>query len=288
MSNPLKLTLEALAGHDLSELEAAPFVVEDHKVRLDCRLKLHPGTDRLFIMLNGAVDRKKTPLPVFARWNWGRVLGGHVLAVCDPTLYLDEELNIGWFVGRRHWNPLDALLRTVATVRERLNISGDRSIYYGSSGGGFAALCASSREPGGRALVINPQTEIVQYYGRFVTRIAKVFDPQQTAQQLRTEFPLRWSAIAAVQNARAAHRAPRVFYAQNVTDAWHHKHHFLPFCARLGLPSDGGLSTDGSMMTHTYASAEGHGAEPPELVKHVCAVAVPFLIDEVSRAANAA
>ena len=116
MSNPLKLTLEALAGHDPSELEAAPFVVEDHKVRLDCRLKLHPGADRLFIMLNGAVDRKKTPLPVFARWNWGRVLGGHVLAVCDPTLYLDEELNIGWFVGRRHWNPLDALLRTVATA----------------------------------------------------------------------------------------------------------------------------------------------------------------------------
>jgi hypothetical protein len=250
-------------------------------VRLPCRLKLHPGADRLFVMLNGAVNRSKVALPVFPRWNWGRVLQGHVLAVCDPTLYLDEQLTIGWFLGRPDWNPLDTLGRVAAQVRRRLGVTEDRSIYYGSSGGGFAALCAASQETHGRAIAVNPQAEIIHYYEDAVERIARVFDPARTAQELQAGWPLRWSAISAVETARAGGRAPRLFYAQNVVDGRHHKRHYLPFCARLGLPPRGGVSRDGLMMSYTYSSPEGHGAEPPELVKHCCAVAIPFLLEGV-------
>ena len=258
--------LSVLSGPGLKALDGCSFIAADPMVDVPCRLKLLPGSDRLFVMLNGAVDRAK-PLPVFARWNWGKVLGGHVLAVCDPTLFLDDELRLGWFVGNRSLDPMAALLRVATAVQSGLGIEDRRAVFYGSSGGGFASLIAAASRRIGRAIVVNPQTEITAYYPKAVDRIARVFAPEWTAQQSRERFPLRWSALEALAESRRLGRDVRVVYAQNVDDQAHHSRHFLPFCNAVDAPPGGGLSADNAMLTHVYSSAEGHGAEPPEVVR---------------------
>lgn len=261
---------EALDAAALNGLDAKNFLVADPKVDLPCRLKLLPGSSTLFVMLNGAVDRTK-PLPVFARWNWGKVLGGHVLAVCDPTLYLDDQLRLGWFVGNRSIDPMRALLRTVERVRVQLGIADARVVFYGSSGGGFASMVAAASRPVGRAIVVNPQTDITNYYPKAVDRIAKVFAADWPAQRCRAEYPLRWSALEAIADSERRQHDLRIVYAQNLDDPVHHARHFIPFCAATGSPQAGGLSNDGRMRTHVYSSPEGHGAEPPEVVKYLVA-----------------
>lgn len=282
MNTPLpRLAPAALDSTLLDALDSNSFIVADQEVDLPCRLKLLPGADRLFIMLNGAVDRSK-PLPVFARWNWGKALGGHVLAVCDPTLFLDDELRLGWFVGNRTMDPMRALHRTVETVRGLLGIAADRMVFYGSSGGGFAAIVAAAGLPQGRAVAINPQTDITLYYPRAVANITKVFAAGWTPQRCLDAYPLRWSALAAIADARRGDRDLRVFYAQNLVDRGHHSRHFLPFCKQVKAPPTGGLSVDATVLTHVFSSPEGHGAEPPEVVKYVVTHGLPHLSQVVA------
>lgn len=268
---------EALDAATLAGLDAKNFLVADPEVDLPCRLKLLPGSTALFVMLNGAVDRAK-PLPVFARWNWGKVLGGHVLAVCDPTLYLDDQLRLGWFVGNRSIDPMKALLRTVEQVRMQLGIADTRVVFYGSSGGGFASMVAAASRPVGRAIVVNPQTDITHYYPKAVDRIAQVFATGWTAKRCRDEYPLRWSALEAITEAGRRQHDLRIVYAQNLEDPVHHARHFIPFCTATDAPQEGGLSSDGRMRTHVYSSPEGHGAEPPDVVKFFVADGLAHLL----------
>lgn len=273
----LERALAELDAQALRQFDGQSFVVQDGDVPLPCRLKLLDGAQTLFVMLNGAVDREKTALPAFARWNWGKILGGHVLAVCDPTLYLDDQLRLGWFVGRETFDPMQTLLRTVDRVSRALQVDPGRVIFYGSSGGGFAALLAAALRPVGRAVAINPQTDITGYYPQFVARIAQVFATGLTAQQCRDKYPLRWSALHGVCEARRKGRDLRILYAQNLLDKGHHVRHYLPFCAKLEAPPAGGLTVDQRILTHVYSSPEGHGAEPPELVRFILATGLAHL-----------
>ena len=280
---PLSVALSELDATALIQLDDTSFLIADREVELHCRLKLLPEADRLFVMFSGAVDRSK-PLPVFARWNWGKVLGGHVLSVCDPTLFLDDQLRLGWFVGNRTLDPMGALVRIVDRVRALTRIGEGRVIFYGSSGGGFAALLAAASLPHGRAIAINPQSEIINYYPRAVADVARVFAKGWTPARCRDAYPLRWSALAAVAEANRAQRDLRIVYAQNLIDKWHHARHYIPFCAQTGASASGGLSRDGRIRTHVFSSPEGHGAEPAEVVKFILAEGLPHLLQTADRA----
>lgn len=272
-------TLRSLGKGELRRLDGKSFVVSDDScVDLPCRLKLLPGASVLFVMFHAAFDRTKVPLPVFARWNYGRVLGGHVLSVSDPTLALDDGLRLGWYVGSRGTDPMQVLLGAVDRVRELLGLADDHVVFYGSSGGGFAAMRAAASRGCGRAVVINPQTEITAYFASAVSRFAKVFAPEWTPQQCRDRYPLRWSALAAITDARLQQRDLRIVYAQNLDDKVHYVRHFRPFCGLTDAPVEGGTSVDGSVLTHVYASPEGHGAEPPEVAKYLATEGIAHLM----------
>lgn len=284
----MKPTLRRLAATEidasgLKSLDGSDFFVTVGEVELPCRLKLLPGATRLFVTLNGAVDRTKYSLPAFARWNWGKVLGGHVLSVCDPTLFLDDELRLGWFVGNLGMNPMIALRRTAETVREVLGIAAGEMAFYGSSGGGFAAIIGACGLPHGRAIAVNPQTDITRYFAPAVANVARVFAPGWTPQRCRDHYPLRWSALAAIDDSRLARRDLRILYVQNLADKAHHARHFLPFCEQFDAPTTGGLSKDMTILTHVYDSSEGHGPEPPEVVKHIVSHGLPHLFPTAAR-----
>lgn len=276
-----RIARSTLSRKNLETLDGASFVIADGDVDLPCRLKLLTDADRLFVMLNGAVNRTKQSLPVFARWNWGKVLSSHVLSVCDPTLFLDDDLRLGWFVGNLTMDPMHALRRTVETIRVSLGLDASRVAYYGSSGGGFAAMVAAAGLPFGRAVAINPQTEITNYYAGPLADVTKVFADEWTPERCRETYPLRWSALAAVAHARRAGNDLRIFYAQNLLDRSHHVRHFLPFCASFHAPASGGLSDDATILTHVFSSSQGHGSEPPEMVKYLIAHGLPHLFQNV-------
>ena len=273
------LKVDEIDACRLTALDGETFVVADGEINMACRLKLLPGADKLFIMLHGAVDRVKTPLPTFARWNYGKLLGGHVLAVCDPTLSLHDELRLGWFLGTAKIDPTKTLIDTANHFGNQLSINASNIIFYGSSGGGFTALIAASSQKIGRAICINPQVDVSRYYANPARLAAMVFDSGHTLSQIRATFPTRWSALEAIKVGAASGNDLRIFYAQNtVDDDFHFANHFTPFCDSLNAKIDGGFSANGKILTHLYSSSKGHGAEPPELVKVITSEGLNHLI----------
>jgi hypothetical protein len=267
---PQSLSLAQFANLSPKELDGRVVLVEDESGHVPCKIKLRPRSGRLFVMFNGAVTNRSTvKLPVFARWNWGKVLDGHVLSVCDPTLYLDDELTLGWFLGTRQHDPMLMSLRIVDALQSKLGVEPENTIFYGSSGGGFAAMRAASMRKVGRAIAVNPQTAVTRYYTRHVDRIASLFDPGATAAQSSTRYPERWNAIHAIDEARRRGNDLRILYVQNLEDRNHHAKHFTPFCKHFGINAEGGEDSSRSLFAHLYSYPDGHGVEPPEVVKFI-------------------
>jgi acetyl esterase/lipase len=245
---------------------------------LPCRFKATSGASYLSVQFHGAVLQGKAPrLPVFARWNWGRILGAHVLSICDPTLYLDESLTAGWYLGTRDESAIDAVLDVAQRCAAKLGIPAARIVYMGNSAGGFAALQAAARSEHGRGIAINPQTDLSAYRGSGVTRYVRQVSRCGSMEEAERVFADRWSAISALTRAVARGAAPRVVYVQNRNDP-HHQEHFRPFAEALGLDANRESSRAG-MMSILYDGPEGHeNAETPEVFKRVLAEGLPFLL----------
>jgi acyl carrier protein len=275
-----------IAAHfsDISHLRLAglnkkAFSVQVEGLHYDCYLNRRRGADRLFVLLAGAIDPKIHKLPHFARWNWAPVLGGSVLCINDPTLRLNPTLRLGWYLGDKDRDGVQGLLRIARNVAARLAIPAGRIIFYGSSGGGFAAIAAASRMRDGRAVAINPQLDITLYSATSVVRkAAAVFDKDADPPTLRRRYPLRWSARMAFRAARQVGKGTRLVIVQNEQDTHHYEEHYKPFCDELGLPYGGGVNAEGDAMSMVYSSPSGHGAEPIDVAREIIATGFPFLL----------
>ena len=121
--------------------------------------------DILVICFHGATNRQKIALPRFqSAFDAGSRAA--CLSICDPTLDAHEALRLGWYSGSDSFplrSILEELLRnTVAWLGPR------RTLFFGSSGGGYAALLYAWSLEGAVSLTVNPQTDILSYYSGHV------------------------------------------------------------------------------------------------------------------------
>ncbi|WP_157598474.1 DUF6270 domain-containing protein [Phycicoccus sp. Root101] len=114
------------------------------------------------VFFSGAVStRGGAPGPFFSGKNLAREAGTPFLALSDPTLRLDPDLDLGWYTGAPGRRTQEKVTRLLDGVASRL---GRELLLVGGSGGGFACLDQSARmrEPVS-ALVWNPQTDLLDY-----------------------------------------------------------------------------------------------------------------------------
>lgn len=152
------MELPTIDVKDLSS-QRAPVLVEFEGLKLPVHYR--PGSNQtLIVVFHGAVDQAKRPLPFFQP-HFTVAAGAHQLAISDPTLSRSTELKAAWFAGA-HDLPLQQVLpRFFARIAEMLKVK--RTIYFGASAGGFAALFYSHAHPNSLALVANPQINLLNY-----------------------------------------------------------------------------------------------------------------------------
>jgi hypothetical protein len=271
--------LEAFTADALQASDGKTIFLEKDGIVFPVRVKLNPKADRLFVMLNGAVDRKTMEMPAFARWNWGKILDGHVIAVCDPTLYLDDGLRLGWFLGSSTKSAVPGLVEIAERAADHLKIAAGRTVFYGSSGGGFAAIAAACRLREGRALAINPQVDVTKYYPKALAAIKRALGGECAFAMVCLD-PRRVNLNSSIDEARWAGLGTRLAIYQNSVDRFHHKNHFLNLAANFGVPPEGGRSPEEDILGVIYSSPEGHSGEPPEVVKKILSEGIPFLLEE--------
>jgi|WetSurMetagenome_2_1015567.scaffolds.fasta_scaffold02022_5 hypothetical protein len=244
-----------------------------------CRLRLNPDAKYLSVQLHGSVSRgSDKSLPVFARWNYGKILNAHILSICDPTLYLNEKLTIGWYLGTKDENSMEGVVAIAERCADLIGLTRNLVVFSGSSGGGFAALQAAALFQGSKAIVINPQTDITRYPPPLLLEYVEKVSGCLSIEDARKSFGNRFNAIGSVMEAIQRGCSPRIVYVQNANE-WHYQNHYLPFADTFGLDKTMPQSVNGAFMSILYAGTKEHGPEPMDVVKRINSEAIPFLLD---------
>ena len=88
------------------------------------------------------------------------------LSISDPLMMLPGDHTLAWYLGGENF-PLQDLLEELFS--KVVKIGGfKRVVFFGSSGGGFAALYYASVLPGSVAVPVHPQTSIQNYYSSHI------------------------------------------------------------------------------------------------------------------------
>jgi hypothetical protein len=232
-------------------------------LRIATSLEKRAKAERLTVILNGYCDRGSNVPPVFVCWPEAAEAYGHILRVCDPTLFMADWLRGSCFLGTETADPLPPIIEICRNLAAELGVRRRNILYLGHSGAAFGALRSAILDEEAAAVGINPVAEIEAYAGyQFAERLARVFRPGSTAAALCAEFPERFSISACLKPGLAAGKAPRIALIQNLTDKSHFHPHYGAVCRTLGLPESGGSDPTGRFHSVTYDKRGGHSMPP--------------------------
>jgi len=124
-----------------------------------------PGSvKKAFIFSPGYIDREKFPFPYFQRIKWLDNYDCMGISLADPTLELEEGLELGWFLGTIKCNYSHHIADFISKLLIHLDIKNSQTLFFGSSAGGFSSLVFSGLIKGSCAFVVNPQTNILKFH----------------------------------------------------------------------------------------------------------------------------
>lgn len=233
----------------------------DPRLDLDTLLLRREHPD-LVVVLHGALVRKDVTLP---RFEWLRSLRErpeNLLFVSDPSLAWDEVLPLAWYVGPEDHDVTSHITAEVAHLADRLATT--RTVFTGSSGGGYASLSLAARTPGSLAVSFSPQTRISRYermpVKSFRTRLFPGhpdMDSVEAAHRGRVDQTHRWAA---------GEGQPEAFVriAHNSRDLGHTEAHLNPFLRAVGIDPE---TLRGHPRISVVLDDFGEGHTPPRPVQ---------------------
>ncbi|WP_106507700.1 heparinase II/III domain-containing protein [Brachybacterium timonense] len=191
----------------------------------------------LSVLFHGAIDRAKTRVPILQRWRHHRELElGPTMCIADPTLDLDSDLRLGWYLGTEVVDLHACIADLVQHVADRLGC--ETILLTGSSGGGFAALqtavCVGERAV---AVPMSPQVDLRNYPQRFNRAAYSAAFGLQSEPQER-KFIRR---ISVVDRIVSRGQFPRVHLISNVGDVMHRELHEQLLRDKYGASGHGTL-----------------------------------------------
>lgn len=196
-------------------------------------------------------------LPVLSGLGISGGLATNRVFVSDPSLLLDDQLMLAWYAG----NYLQTDLQQVLTkIFQKIisDLGGRRTIFFGGSGGGFAALYFASAIPHSLALVFNPQTNIDRYAPRAVTAFNQHALGLQVCRDRGARPP---SIVTDLCSHYSSGIDTTIAYMQNVNDTVHVEEHLRPFQMAVRSPT--------KLYLLMERWGEGHSPPPKQLLTHV-------------------
>lgn len=212
---------------------------------------------RAWIFSPGWLDRKQFPIPYFQRIKWFSSLQGIGISLSDPSLSLDDDIQVGWFLGSDKADFLQETSKYIGELMEYNGISRDETLFFGSSAGGFSSLGFATYLRGSRALVVNPQTDLFRFHN--IPELGKIirsgFNSRNTT-QLSIQYPWRFSISSLFMK---ENYAPSCLIMINTADDWHVSEHIAPLLASLS----GSPLTNDINVKFFYDKEMGHNPPGP-------------------------
>lgn len=168
-------------------------------------------------------------LPMLSGQGLTEAAGVNLLAIADPSLAMHPELRLAWYLGNRPQGPFRALA-TPLIEHVLTQLGSARTVFFGASGGGFAAGALSQDFPDSLALLCNPRLDLTQPPHAAIREYlvhchnAHSATPQR---RIRREF-----VPDALDDLWGDSPANTIAIIQNHRDRVYHERQFLPFARR--------------------------------------------------------
>lgn len=215
-------------------------------IRVHFRARIVAQPKKLLFTFHGSVNRESSKKPPFNSFFPG-LDDTHQVAISDPTLTRSKDIRVAWFAGHAEFDTQFHLRGALRTIAKALQI--ERTIYFGNSAGGFAALYYAYFAPRSIALVFNPQTSILAYHNSHVNVYRSTCWPALTDNDQLPSVMCTDVAQLYSQGFRNT-----VIYCQSMGD-WHHtSRHMLPFAGAMA----GQTQARRFLLYSDYKGLEGH------------------------------
>lgn len=191
-----------------------------------------PSTSKKALIFSpGFIDRSKYPNPYFQRIKWLDNFDAVGISLSDPTLDLNEEIEIGWLLGTIQDYYLRHIAEFLSEVLQHLGIKYSSTLFFGSSAGGFSSLAFAGYVKGSCAFAVNPQTNILKFHGyEELAKISRYCFKGSSAIGMEKHWKTRLciSTLYAKINF-----VPKIMIWQNTADQFHYSNHLIPFLDEL-------------------------------------------------------
>lgn len=225
------------------------------------------GSDTTMVVFHGAVE-SSGQLPVLSGQGLSTGVGVNRIFISDPSLYISDRLQLGWFAGNKAQPGLQSNLEKI--IRRIVGAHGSRRVMFvGGSGGGFASLYFASQFEDSTAVVFNPQTNIARYQQSSVLAYARfAYDSQEDLQESLSQLTSR--PVTDLCERYSQPVGGSVVYLQNSNDTFHVENHMRPFLESL--------HPDNTVFLVEESWGLGHAPPPKALLSEVLAgvAAVPL------------
>jgi hypothetical protein len=228
--------------------------------------------------------------PMFARRHWDALFRSPILAISDPQTEVDWQTSgqrAGFYVGTFEDDLVPEILALVNKVCDELGIGRDKVVMYGASAGGTAALLvgARRREQTG-VIAVCPYLRPDKFREQMIEIAARAAGGDVAAwERMGERTPWRSNPLTGLRDGLNEGNDTRVVVAQNLKDKTTINRHFPGLWRRFDVPPEGGLSTNGRILTLIYDSEEaGHGHEPPALSPTLVRTAYEFFGNPIEEA----
>lgn len=112
--------------------------------------------------------------PFFRRWSWYKYFNENFIAYADPMFYLDERIQLGWYVGDKDNWYLEIISLIIKKFAKNKAIPNNNILCYGTSGGGFSSIVLGTLIRDSKVLVNNSQFNVLNYHSWAVNRLFEV------------------------------------------------------------------------------------------------------------------
>ncbi|WP_141740768.1 SGNH/GDSL hydrolase family protein [Corynebacterium sp. HMSC05C01] len=118
-------------------------------------LLVNRGASATLVTFQHRISERST-YPTFVGNGVSETAGMNLIAVSDPSVIRNIDLRLGWYLGSRGTGPLKQHLLPV--IRRSVEyFGGERLVFFGNSGGGYASINYAQHFGGSIALTVNPR-----------------------------------------------------------------------------------------------------------------------------------
>ncbi|EGT0693713.1 glycosyltransferase, partial [Clostridium perfringens] len=210
------------------------------------------NSDKLIVFNNGAIAGGNVNVPVFQRHSWANQIKTSSVFCMDPTIYIDDYLQIGWGVGKNENYYLENSSLILKTIIEKMNISLDNTVIYGTSAGGYLSIIMGIYLKGAKVVADNAQLDTTRWIFKEALDSVITFCFDNVSDSLK--YKERFSIIEAFKKSGYV---PKIYLHVNLCSVADNSTQLIPFLYSMEESNDILGYNDIEVILH-YEKEKGH------------------------------